>query len=264
MSNAPGAFIWYELMTTDPEGAGAFYGAITGWSVTPSDPSSPNDYRFIMRGDGGSAGGMLPLTAEMQAGGAHAAWMPYLQVANVESAAAAIVSDGGRLLMPIMTIAVGTIAMVADPQGVPFYIMAPIPAPGHEGQSSDVFSPDKPQHVRWNELASPDLEAAKAFYAEHFGFEFNNSMPMGELGDYCFIEHSGQTLGAIMQQSDPGQPALWLPYIGVPSTMAAKDAIEEHGGTVAMGPHEVPGGDWIVVAIDPQGAMFGVVGPKEA
>lgn len=262
MATGCGAFIWYELMTTDPEGAGGFYGKVIGWRFSPPDPSSPLDYRHITRDDGGSAGGVLPLAPESQAGGAHPSWMPYLQVADVDSAAAAIVDEGGRLLMPAMTIAVGTIAMVADPQGVPFYIMAPIPMPGHEGESSDVFSPDKPQHVRWNELASPDLDAAKAFYADHFGFEFNSAMPMGELGDYCFIEHDGKTLGAIMQRPDPDQPALWLPYFGVPSTLAARDAIEQNGGTVMMGPHEVPGGDWIVVATDPQGAVFGVVGPK--
>jgi predicted enzyme related to lactoylglutathione lyase len=44
--------------------------------------------------------------------------------------------------------------------------------------------------------------------------------------------------------------------------MAAKAAIEANGGRIRWGPMEVPGGQWIVVATDPQGAMFGVVGPK--
>jgi predicted enzyme related to lactoylglutathione lyase len=26
--------------------------------------------------------------------------------------------------------------------------------------------------------------------------------------------------------------------------------------------HQVPGGDWVVIATDPQGARFGIVGPK--
>jgi predicted enzyme related to lactoylglutathione lyase len=30
------------------------------------------------------------------------------------------------------------------------------------------------------------------------------------------------------------------------------------------GPHQVPGGDWVVIAADPQGATFGVVGPQGA
>jgi len=262
MSNPAGSFIWYELMTTDADAASAFYGAVIGWSVAPRDPAAPLDYRMISRSDGGFNGGLLQLDEEMQAKGARPAWLPYLHVTDVDAAVAGIIADGGRTLMPKMTIPQGTFAMVADPQGVPFYVMTPVPPPGRPEAKSDVFSPSEPQHVRWNELASPDLAEAKAFYCMNFDWEFNNSMPMGPLGDYCFIEHGGMVVGAIMQQAQAGQPALWLPYIGVPSAMAAKAAIEANGGTVMTGPHEVPGGDWIVVAQDPQGAAFGVVGPK--
>lgn len=140
--------------------------------------------------------------------------------------------------------------------------MTPIPPPGQKGKESDVFSVTEAQRVRWNELASPDQQGSIAFYAQHFGFAFNNALPMGELGDYCFIDHEGRTLGAIMRQQDKEQPAAWLFYFGVPAVEEAKRRITAGGGTVVMGPHEVPGGDWIVTAIDPQGARFGVVGPK--
>jgi uncharacterized protein len=29
-----------------------------------------------------------------------------------------------------------------------------------------------------------------------------------------------------------------------------------------MGPHEVPGGSWIMQGVDPQGAMFALVAPR--
>ena len=38
--------------------------------------------------------------------------------------------------------------------------------------------------------------------------------------------------------------------------------ITDGGGQVLMGPHQVPGGSWIVMAMDPQGAAFAVVGPR--
>lgn len=262
MGNPPGSFVWYELMTTDADAAGAFYNAVVGWTFSNADPQAPMDYRMIGRSDGGSAGGALALTPAMQEQGARPGWFAYLSVPDVDAAVAAIEADGGKVLMPKTTIPQGSFALVTDPQGVPFYVMTPVPPAGNPDATSDVFSRDKPQHVRWNELASPDLAGAKAFYAKHFGFEFNNSMPMGPMGDYCFIDHHGQVLGAILPQQNPGQPAMWLPYFGVPSIMAAKAAIEGNGGTVLMGPHEVPGGDWIVIAADPQGAGFGVVGAK--
>jgi uncharacterized protein len=43
---------------------------------------------------------------------------------------------------------------------------------------------------------------------------------------------------------------------------AAKEAIESSGGKLLNGPHEVSGGQWIIIATDPHGAVFGVVGPK--
>ena len=262
MGNPPGSFIWYELMTTDADGASAFYHAVIGWTVSPRDAAAPLDYRFIGRSDGGMNGAVLQLSDEMREQGARPAWVPYLFVPDVDRAVAAILEDGGHLLMPKHIIPQGSFALASDPQGTPFYVMAPVPPPGKPEAKSDVFSVSEPQHVRWNELASPDLEGAKAFYAMHFGFEFNRSMPMGPMGDYCFIEHHGQTLGAIMQQQQAGQPPLWLPYIGVPSALAAKAAIAANGGRVLNGPMEVPGGEWIVVASDPAGALFGVVGPK--
>jgi predicted enzyme related to lactoylglutathione lyase len=55
---------------------------------------------------------------------------------------------------------------------------------------------------------------------------------------------------------------MWLFYFGVPSIVEAKARVEQGGGQVMMGPMEVPGGDWIVIGLDPQGAAFGLVGPK--
>jgi predicted enzyme related to lactoylglutathione lyase len=259
-----GSLIWYELMTTEAAAAATFYGAVVGWKMAERADAEAGgqDYRMIGRSDGGYAGGVLQLTQDMVQQGARPAWLAYLCVANVDAAVAAIESDGGRTLMAKRTLPVGAIAMVADPMGTPFYVMDPVPPPSNPDAKSDVFDAAAAQRVRWNELASPDLARAKAFYARHFGFEFNEAMPMGAMGDYCFIDHDGLRLGAIMQQPALGPPAAWLFYFGVPSIAAAKSAIETGGGKVLTGPHEVPGGEWIVTATDPQGASFGVVGPR--
>jgi uncharacterized protein len=125
-----------------------------------------------------------------------------------------------------------------------------------------VFDRHAEQRVNWNELASPDLGASKAFYSRHFGFAFNDALDMGPMGQYCFIDHDGQRLGAIMQRHSDQQPAAWLFYFGVPSIAAAARAVTEHGGKVLMGPHQVPTGEWIILATDPAGAGFGLNGPK--
>ena len=51
-------------------------------------------------------------------------------------------------------------------------------------------------------------------------------------------------------------PNSWLVYFRVPDVHAAAERVKANGGQVVNGPMEVPGGDWIVQAMDPQGAMF--------
>ncbi|HET9629590.1 MAG TPA: VOC family protein [Novosphingobium sp.] len=262
MSNPYGSFIWYELMTSDAQQAAAFYSSVVGWSFAPPDADAPIEYWHIGRSDGGSLGGMLQLPDNMPSTGATPMWLPYLSVADVDEAVTAITDDGGRTIMPKTTIDVGSFALVTDPQGAPFYVMSAIAPADNPHAASDVFSPTEAQHTRWNELSTSNEEHAKAFYAAHFGFEFNQAMPMGDMGDYSFIDHHGQVLGAVMRQGDPRERPHWLPYFGVTSITAAKSAVEANGGEVIAGPHQVPGGDWVVMGIDPQGAAFGLVGPR--
>lgn len=266
MSNPVGSFIWYELMTPDPDAAGKFYGSVVGWKVGPR-PAAPGaqDYRMIMRSDGGSAGGVMNLTPDMLKHGARPTWLGYLNVKDVDAATRAITADGGKVLMARMDLPVGQIAMVADPMGTPFYVMRPIPPPDKPDATSDVFDVMASQRVRWNELASSDLNRAKQFYAKHFEFEFKETMSMGPMGDYCFITHGGiPMIGAIMQAPKEGAVPGWLFYFGVDSCNAAKRAIEAGGGKILRAPHEVPGGQYILIATDPQGAFFGCVGPQGA
>ncbi|MDG2004529.1 MAG: VOC family protein [Novosphingobium sp.] len=263
MTNPNGSFIWYELMTTDPDAAAAFYGAVVGWKITETpDTQGGVDYRHFIRSDGGSNGGVLRLDENMVEGGGRPCWNGYLRVADLDDAVAQIRADGGQVLMPKLTIEVGSFAMVTDPQGIPFYVMTPIAPSGTDNQPSDAYDRWTEQRISWNELYSPDLEAAKTFYTKHFGFEFNNSMPMGDMGDYCFIDHHGQDIGAFVQKPPHLPAGCWNHYIRVHDINAAKAAIEAGGGQVLNGPCEVPGGDWVINGMDPQGAAFSLVAAK--
>jgi uncharacterized protein len=254
-----GAFIWYELMTANPEGAKTFYDAVVGWNIGEG-VTDYGGYRMIGRSDGGFAGGVLPLTDEMQQHGARPIWLGYINVADVDEAVSSIGQAGGKAMMPAMDIPnVGRIAMVADPQGAPFYVMKPIPPEGDENKVSDVFSPDAGQRVGWNELSTSDPVGARQFYGEQFGWGSDEFMDMGEIGEYRFLEQGGTRIGALCGVMQGQQPK-WRYYIRVPSISAAKATAEQKGGTIHMGPHQVPTGDWILIGTDPQGAEFALVG----
>ena len=253
-----GDFIWYELLTPDPQGSKVFYDAVVGWDIEP-EPAGEMDYRMIRRSDGGNAGGVFRINDDMAAHGARPTWLGYMNVPDVDAATTAIERAGGKTLMATDIPGVGRIAMVTDPQGAPFYVMRPLPPQGDPDAQSDVFSPDAEQRVGWNELQTSDVEAARRFYGEQFGWVTDDFMDMGEMGKYRFISHRGQRIGAIFDARN-GQPPHFRFYFRVPSISAAKQVAEQKGGTILMGPHMVPTGDWIVIGSDPQGAEFALVG----
>jgi predicted enzyme related to lactoylglutathione lyase len=256
MTNRHGSFIWYELMTSDAAAAERFYGDIIGWRAEPFGGGGM-DYRVVHAGDE-AVGGIMEMPATAASGGMKPGWFGYIGVDDVDAAAAGIEAAGGTVHAPPQDIpGVGRFAMVADPQGVTFYIMR-----GSSDEESRAHDGDAVGHCAWNELATSDPEAALAFYRAQFGMEPGDAMDMGEMGSYQFIDHGGKTIGAVMRQMPGGPPPMWDYYFRVPSIAAVLPRIEAGGGKLIHGPHEVPGGDYIVMGTDPQGALFHLVGKQ--
>ena len=258
MPNSEGSFIWYELVSPDPVASKAFYDTVVGWDIEP-EPAGDMDYRMIRMGNGGNAGGVMRLTDEMRGHGARPVWLGYVGVDDVDATVAAATADGGTVVIPAFDIPnVGRIAMLADPQGAPFYVMR-----GASDESSDVFSVDQPEHVRWNELSTTDQDQAIAFYTRHFAWAQEGEMVMGEFGQYRFLQHGGVGIGAVMRKPPQMPVSLWTYYIGVDDIDRASAAITAGGGQILFGPMEIPGGEFSLNGMDPQGASFGLVGPRK-
>lgn len=258
MPNAHGSFIWYELLTADAKAAKAFYDAVVGWNIDAEAPPGGMDYRMINAADG-AAGGVMQLNADMLAGGAKPVWLGYFGVDDVDASVAAIVADGGTVHLPAFDIpGIGRLAMLTDPQGIPFYVMR-----GASPESSTAYQRMGFQHVSWNELLTPDDAAALAFYEKHFNLTKAGSMPMGPMGDYSFIangDSAGEAVGAMMRTPE-GARSGWGFYFRVQDIDVAKTAVEANGGSVHADPMQVPGGEWIINAVDPEGTPFGLVSP---
>ena len=263
MANQHGEFIWYELLTTDIEAALAFYQPLLGWQA--EDSGQPGmDYRLPgirdeETGEHHYVGGVMQLTDEMLQGGARPLWLGYIGVDDVDQAVGDIVERGGNVQMPPTDIPnVGRLAMVSDPQGAPFYVMR-----GASNETSLAFASDRPRvgHCAWNELATTDTEAAKAFYFGAFGWVKEGEMPMGPQGAYEFIRHNG-IIGALMPKPDELPTSLWTYYFRCPDIDEALNAITANGGQVLQGPMEIPGGEFVINGLDPQGALFAVVGGR--
>lgn len=244
-------FIWHELNTTDPDAAARFYGAVVGWQARAYEGGA--DYGLFMAGDR-PAGGVMLLPEPARQRGPH--WAGYLGVSDVDAEARAIGEAGGAThVSPRDIPTVGRFAVVSDPQGAAFMLLAPSP----RDEVPPAVPPGSPGHVAWWELHTTDAAAAWAFYAGRFGWEKDAALDMGPMGTYQLFAVEGRQVGGMM--NSPLPHPMWLFYFAVGDIDAARTAIEAAGGTVLRGPIEVPGGAHIIQARDPQGAMFAVVGP---
>src|ERR1700722_17776848 len=170
-----GQFFWHELMTTDTQAAEKFYGDVVGWK--PTDSGAPGgQYTLFNVGDRGIAG-MLKITPDMAQHGARPGWLGYISTDDVAETLSRLKQEGGNAFMgPQEVPGVIRFAMVADPQGAPFYVAQGLipnpPAPLPMGT---------PGTVGWNELMASEWEAAFAFYAKLFGWTKAETHDMGPM-----------------------------------------------------------------------------------
>jgi predicted enzyme related to lactoylglutathione lyase len=182
-------------------------------------------------------------------------WAMYVAVPRLEDAAAHIKRLGGKEHTEVITIPdVGRMQMMMDPQGAAFYIIEP--------SSSERRPESAPEagEASWHELMTTDWRAAMKFYEQVFGWKPSKAMEMGEMGTYQMFDRPHGMIGGMMNKPKEmaNVPPNWQIYFRVPDVDAAAERIKANGGKILNGPMEVPGGDRVVNAMDPQGAAFGL------
>jgi uncharacterized protein len=126
---APGTFCWDELMTTDPDAAGAFYASVFGWKPHPIDMGGGAIYTVFHRpgtrapdGQPVGAGGMM----KSPPGVPHSFWIPYVAVEHADRASELAAKLGGQVTVPPTDIPnVGRFAILLDTQGAALGILQP-------------------------------------------------------------------------------------------------------------------------------------------
>ncbi len=246
----PGQFCWADLATTDPEAAKAFYTSLFGWEV--EDMPVPGGGTYSMaRLEGKYVAAIAPQPPQQREAGVPAMWNNYVSVESADAHADRAQQLGATVHAPPFDVMeVGRMAVVQDPQGAFFMLWEP-------RQHFGAALVNAPGALSWNELASPDLEASKAFYGELFGWTFD---PLeGGPGPYFVIRNGDHGNGGIRELQEPGVPPHWLAYFGADDTDAALAKVEELGGGKMAGPFDIPTGR-IAVVHDPQGAPFALYG----
>jgi len=240
-----GQFVWYELITPDPDGAKKFYTPITGWGTQPFD----KDYTMWTT-SGSPFAGLYRLSPEMRQQGIPPHWMPYVEANNVDETVRLATSLGGKAFVGPQDIPnVGRFALVQDPQGARFGVYKA------NGPSRSWNGTPTLGRMSWHELMTTDYQKAYEFYRRLFGWEKTGEMDMGG-GNMYLMYGKGQPFGGMFNRMPEmaNMPPFWLPYIYVKDVKKAVDMATKSGAFVQRPPMEVPGGGMIAIIGDPQGA----------
>jgi predicted enzyme related to lactoylglutathione lyase len=251
-----GQFVWYDLNTTDRVAAASFYQAVVGWHTSETG-SAGRIYTILHAGSAGVGGIWQVSAAELAMVGAQPAWIAYISVDDVDHTAARIEAARGHILhAPEDIPGIGRFAVTADPHGAAFIIFAPA------SNRTEASAPaGTPGHFGWNELHAGDLETEFTFYAGLFGWTKTSSMDMGGMRIYQMFSTGGADAGAMLTRGDSMRAPGWVFYINVDNINAAATRVSDAGGRIITGPLHVAAGSWILHGIDPQGAMFALLGP---
>lgn len=249
------SFFWYELMTSDPKAATDFYADVVGW--TPQAFGGDSDYTVLNVGERG-IGGIMAIPADAK--NLPPCWVGYIHSTDIDADAKRIADGGGSIHKPPADIPqVGRFAVLTDPGGAVFMMLQPSGSGDMPPMGNDTAGT-----VGWRELYAADGEKAVDFYGRQFGWKQVDAMDMGPMGKYrlCSMDDTGQAIGAIMNKPEQVPVPCWQFYFNVPAIDEAVGKVTAHGGKILMGPHQVPGGNWIINGVDPQGAHFALVAPN--
>lgn len=242
---------YVELMTPDPDAGAAFYAGLFGWNI--EEMPLPEEAGGGVYRQGKLAGDTVcGISGQMPEMAGHPAfWGVYLTVEDVHAAAAKVEPAGGKVEAPPFDVmGVGRMAAIQDPTGARVNLW-------QAGTSIGTERANEPGTPIWNELVSPDVPRALAFYADVVGLGSQSSELMG---DYTTITNvAGEVVGGAMAPMMPDIPPHWNVYFNVASVDDTAVAIESAGGRTVAPAFDAPGVGRLGFYADPQGGMFALM-----
>lgn len=249
-THTPSDFCWAELATTDTNRAKAFYSELFGWNVADTPIPGGGVYTMLeIRGRPVAA--LFDQRKEEAAQGIPAHWTSYVAVRSADETAAKAQANGGTILAPAFDVMdVGRMAVIADPAGSVFAIWQARKHPG-------AMITREPGTMVWNELNTRDVEGAKRFYGEVFGWQTETR---GSQMEYTEIANGQKKIGGMMAiQPEWGPvPPNWVVYFGTTDCEGTVERATRLGGKVIVPTMEISGGGKFSVLQDPTGATFAV------
>ncbi|HKQ62194.1 MAG TPA: VOC family protein [Candidatus Polarisedimenticolaceae bacterium] len=246
---ARGEFCWYELGTSDPEGARRFYSALFGWT-TLDVPMGPAGVYTLLRHRDTDIAGMYKLEGP-QFQGVPPHWMTYVASDNVDADSERATSLGAKVCVGPMDIPnVGRMSVIQDPQGamISLFQAGEHPGSGNFDGAAGTFC--------WSELATNDTAAARQFYTSLLGWK-------AKVGTAAPMEYTEWIVGdrprggmMAMDAKWGAIPPHWLNYIAVADCDAVAGQARKLDAKIVVPPSDIPNVGRFSILADPQGAHF--------
>jgi predicted enzyme related to lactoylglutathione lyase len=121
----------------------------------------------------------------------------------------------------------------------------------------------EPGTPSWIDVASPDVDAAVAFYEGLFGWQSSEAGDPEETGGYRMFSHGGKAVAGIGPIQNEGQPPVWTTYVTVDDADATAEMVKAAGGSIVIEPMDVLTAGRMAIFSDPGGAVFAVWQPRD-
>jgi predicted enzyme related to lactoylglutathione lyase len=237
-----GTFCWVDLGAADVPGAKAFYGGLFGWEFDEGLAGEEHGGYTTCRLRGRAVAGLYE-----QVEGRAPGWGSYISVGDVARATARARELGASVLgEPFDVPGGGRASVLADPSGAVVSLSQPGEHVGAELVNEDGA-------WTWNELVTPDLEAATRFYVELFGWSAADAGGPFPRTTYT----RGRLLVGGGHAPGPGEDPTprWSIAFWVADADRAAARVQELGGRVLLPPMDIPVGRLTIVS-DPAGSVF--------
>ena len=262
-----GRVVWHDLFTQDIVKARCFYAALLDWEYRVEHATDfvwqpgEADYPLIFA-NGEAHGGFIDIREDL-----HPHWVAYVRVEDVDAVTVKAQRLGARIDRdPFNAPGVGRTSMIRDPQGA---IICPHVPTHNFPPPSGTFS--------WEELITDDIESAKMFYHELFGWQAHDVDLSDTTRDrtagygtdsYTVFTCANETdaIGAIRPPFNPPDNTIpdntiesptWVTYLSTrdvsvtiakAKTLGARVQVETYVSTVGR----------LAILVDPTGAIFGL------
>lgn len=245
----PGKIVFAELVTPDLASVQPFYASLFGWTFQEAQSGETKYAQASL--DGRPVAGLLqrPMPS-----GRHPGWLTFIAAGDLGQVDAAAVQQGAKVLFaPHRFANLGQEAVLADPQGAVFAVLA-----STSGDPPDFLA--APGEWIWSSLITTDPETDAAFYKALLGYDVV-TLPDSADTHHLLLAAEGYARASVnpIPASHPDAHPRWISYLRVTDATAMTARVTSLGGRVLVPPRQDRQGGRLAIVADPQGALFGLM-----